>query len=104
MSKKEWVEAQIKADKVVVFSKTYCPYCKMAKEALTNTGLKNFLVFELDERDDGDEIQDILLGITGARSVPRVFLDGKFLGGGTAIKDLQSSGQLVPKLKDVGAL
>jgi glutaredoxin 3 len=69
MSKKDWVEAQIKSDKVVVFSKTYCPYCKMAKEALNNAGLKNFLVIELDTRDDGAEIQDILQGITGARSV-----------------------------------
>ena len=69
MSKKDWVEAQIKSDKVVIFSKTYCPFCKKAKQAFTDAGLKNFLVIELDSRDDGSEIQDILLGITGARSV-----------------------------------
>ena len=69
MSKKEWVEAQIKSNKVVVFSKTYCPYCKMAKESLSQAGLKDYLIIELDTRDDGDEIQDILKGITGARSV-----------------------------------
>ncbi len=71
MSKKEWVEAQIKSNKVVVFSKSYCPYCKMAKQALSDAGLKNFLVIELDEKTDKEmnEIQDIMLQITGARSV-----------------------------------
>lgn len=66
---KAHVELQIKDNKVVVFSKTYCPFCKKAKEALSSTGLKDYALVELDERDDGDEIQDILKGITGGRSV-----------------------------------
>ena len=66
---KAYVELQIKDNKVVVFSKTYCPYCKKAKEALSSTGLKDYALVELDERNDGDEIQDILKGITGGRSV-----------------------------------
>ena len=69
MSKKDWVEAQIKSNSVVVFSKTYCPYCKMAKQAFADAGLKDFLVYELDQRDDGEEIFDILKAITGARTV-----------------------------------
>ena len=28
----EFVKQLIAADKVVIFSKTYCPYCTMAKE------------------------------------------------------------------------
>lgn len=66
---KAFVELQVKENKVVVFSKTYCPYCKKAKEALSSTGLKDYALVELDEREDGDEIQDILKGITGGRSV-----------------------------------
>ena len=73
MSKKDFVELQVKENKVVVFSKTYCPYCKKAKEALSSTGLKNYALIELDERDDGDELQDILKGITGGRSVGIIF-------------------------------
>ena len=46
----------------------------MAKKALTDSGLADFYVLELDERDDGDEIQDALLGITGARSVSFVIV------------------------------
>ena len=46
---KEFVESEIKASKVTVFSATYCPYCNMAKEALNSTGTK-FTVIELDKR------------------------------------------------------
>jgi hypothetical protein len=37
---------------------------------------------QLDQRDDGDAIQAALAEITGGRSVPRVFIGGKFIGGG----------------------
>ncbi|XP_028398419.1 glutaredoxin-like [Dendronephthya gigantea] len=104
MSKKEWVETQIKGNKVVVFSKTYCPHCKSVKKIFSDVGLKDFLVIELDTRDDGGEIQDILLGITGAKTVPRVFIGGESIGGSSDTTALQSKGQLVPKLKSAGAL
>ena len=67
--KAEFVNLQVSSNKVVVFSKSYCPYCKKAKAALSGAGLKEYTLIELDERDDGDEIQDALLKITGARSV-----------------------------------
>lgn len=60
---------QVSKNKVVVFSKSYCPFCKKAKAALSDAGLKEYVLLELDERDDGDEIQDALLKITGGRSV-----------------------------------
>ncbi len=37
---------------------------------------------QLDQRQDGDSIQDALLEVTGGRSVPRVFIGGAFIGGG----------------------
>lgn len=69
MSKVEFVNLQVKENKVVVFSKSYCPYCKKAKAALADSGLKAYQLIELDERDDGDAIQDALLEITKGRSV-----------------------------------
>ncbi len=45
----EFVDALINSNKVVVFSKTYCPFCTMAKNALTETGV-DFKLVELDER------------------------------------------------------
>lgn len=60
---------------VVIFSKTYCPYCVKAKQAVGSVmDMSNVVVVELDKRPDGDAIQDYLLSITGGRSVPRVFI------------------------------
>lgn len=58
---------------------------------------KEYTAIELDERDDAEEIQSILGEITGARTVPRVFVKGECLGGGTDIKKLYDSGELQNK-------
>ncbi|CAH3164724.1 unnamed protein product [Porites lobata] len=102
--KTEFVNLQVSGNKVCVFSKSYCPYCKKAKEALADAGLKEYVLLELDQRDDGDAIQDALLQITGGRSVPRVFIGGKFVGGGDDVKKLQDTGKLKPLLENAGAL
>lgn len=62
------------------------------------------VVMELDERDDGSAIQDVLLDITGGRSVPRVFIDGEFIGGGDDTDALARSGKLEVMLKEKGIL
>ena len=121
-------------------------------------GLKSYKVVELDERDDGDQIQDYLGKITPvsfssisdssssaratrpdaqkaraagaageashgrtltvvvlsrvcerpsqrqARSVPRVFVGGKFIGGGDDTAALHSRGELKSKLEAAGAI
>jgi glutaredoxin 3 len=36
--------------------------------------------------------------MTGARSVPRVFVDGNFIGGGTDVKKLYETGALAKML------
>ncbi|XP_076292792.1 uncharacterized protein LOC143215008 isoform X2 [Lasioglossum baleicum] len=94
---KEQVGQIIASDKVVIFSKSTCPYCKMAKKVFDSLKEK-YTAIELDERDDGDDIQDILGEMTSARTVPRVFVKGVCLGGGTDVKKLYDNGELVKKL------
>ncbi|XP_001353483.3 glutaredoxin-C4 [Drosophila pseudoobscura] len=89
----KFVENTIASHKVVIFSKTFCPYCKMAKEPFQKLNVQA-TVIELDGNPDGDEIQTVLGTITGARTVPRVFIDGKFVGGGTDIKRMYDTGDL----------
>ncbi|XP_011301537.1 glutaredoxin-C4 isoform X2 [Fopius arisanus] len=96
-AKKEWVAQTINSETVVIFSKSYCPYCKMAKDAFDKLKQK-YNSIELDHRDDADEVQDILGEITGARSVPRVFVNGEFIGGGTDVKKMYETGELAKKL------
>jgi len=95
----------VAGDKVVVFSKTYCPYCTKAKAALQKF-LKpdEFTVIELDKRDDGDEIQDALNEVTGGRSVPRVFVGGAFIGGGDDTARKAGNGELKTLLVQAGAI
>ena len=54
--------------------------------------------------DDGAAIQDYLLSLTGARSVPRVFIGGKCIGGGSETRALNESGQLKKLLEKAKAL
>lgn len=58
-----------------------------------------FLALELDNRHDGNLIQNILGEMTDASTVPRVFVDGKFIGGGIEVKKLYESGELKKLLK-----
>ncbi|XP_017037648.2 glutaredoxin [Drosophila kikkawai] len=95
MSSKQakFVENTVASNKVVIFSKTYCPYCTMAKEPFRKLNVEATII-ELDGNPEGNEIQEVLGEITGARTVPRVFIDGKFIGGGTDIKRMFETGAL----------
>ncbi|KAF4671217.1 hypothetical protein FOL47_001663 [Perkinsus chesapeaki] len=90
---KTFVDSEIAGNKVVVFSKSYCPFCTKAKKALSSVGA-DYKAIELDGRKDCDSIQDYLLSITGGRSVPRVFIKGKFIGGGDETAAKAKSGEL----------
>ena len=48
----------------------------------------------LDERDDGAEVQDALLGLTKQRTVPSVFINGQHLGGNDDTQKAAASGKL----------
>lgn len=54
---------------------------------------------ELDKRDDCAEIQSILGKMTGAKTVPRVFVNGDCIGGGNDVKRLHAGGNLLPLLQ-----
>lgn len=75
------VQDAISANHVMVFSKTYCPYCSRAKDALYGLKANGMEVYELDVRKDGDELQAALLALTGQRTVPNIFIGGKHVGG-----------------------
>jgi glutaredoxin 3 len=79
-SSKETAQAHIKASKIMVFSKTHCPYCKKAKEAI-NQLTPLFSVVELDVVKDGAAQQAALLEITGQNTVPNIFVNGQHIGG-----------------------
>ncbi|XP_041003779.1 glutaredoxin-C2-like [Juglans microcarpa x Juglans regia] len=93
----------VTSNPVVVFSKTYCPFCKKVKQLLTELGA-NFKAYELDTESDGSEIQAALAEWTGQKTVPSVFIGGNHIGGGDATAALNKEGKLVPLLTQVGVV
>ena len=53
---KSTLEQEIASEKIVIYSKSYCPYCNDAK-ALLNQGGVSFKAHELDQIPNGDAIQ-----------------------------------------------
>lgn len=101
----KFVSDSITHNKVVVFGKSTCPYTKKAKDTFaTFAHLKGYLAIDLDKHGDMDAIQDYLAEITGARTVPRVFIGGKFFGGGDDVVNGAANGKLETALKEAGAL
>ncbi|GAB0494177.1 hypothetical protein MMPV_005467 [Pyropia vietnamensis] len=99
-----YVASTVAAHPVVVFSKTYCPYCSMAKEALA-TSAKSVVdaptphIVELDLREDGAAVQAALARLTRRRTVPNVFVGGTTVGGGDDVAALSRSGVLKQMLR-----
>ncbi|CAD5215969.1 unnamed protein product [Bursaphelenchus xylophilus] len=100
-----FVNEQVGSKKVVIFSKSWCPYSRKAKQVLLGVyrvDQKDYKVIELDEMETGDLIQDALQRVTGGRSVPRVFVNGQFIGGGDDTERLHKENKMAGLLKDAG--
>ncbi|XP_055498301.1 uncharacterized protein LOC129701220 [Leucoraja erinacea] len=83
----------ITANRVVIFSKTTCPYCDIVKSIFTELGIP-YKSIELDLRNDGMHLQYILTEMTGIKTVPKVFINGTCIGGGADTVLLHSRGRL----------
>ncbi|KAL2500067.1 Glutaredoxin-C2 [Abeliophyllum distichum] len=93
----------ISTNPVIVFSKSYCPFCDSVKKLLTEIGA-SFKAIELDTESDGSEIQSALAELTGQKTVPNVFISGKHIGGCDATTAMHKDGNLVPLLTEAGVI
>ncbi|KAF2364348.1 Glutaredoxin eukaryotic/virial [Trinorchestia longiramus] len=92
------IKEKISSNCVVIYEKPSCPYCRMAKKVFEDLGV-TFVDIDINKEPNTSAIQDALLEITGARSVPRVFVGGKCIGGGSETKALHASGELQKMIK-----
>eukprot|EP00324_Dicrateria_rotunda_P009928 CAMPEP_0206179244 /NCGR_PEP_ID=MMETSP1474-20131121/66885_1 /ASSEMBLY_ACC=CAM_ASM_001110 /TAXON_ID=97495 /ORGANISM="Imantonia sp., Strain RCC918" /LENGTH=148 /DNA_ID=CAMNT_0053592387 /DNA_START=44 /DNA_END=490 /DNA_ORIENTATION=- len=100
----EALETQIKeavaGSKVVIYSKSYCPFCNQVKALFNDLGqLDDAVVVELDQVPDGAELQGVLATMTGQRTVPNVFVAGQHVGGNDATQAANRDGKLAELLK-----
>ncbi|GAA5874363.1 hypothetical protein JCM16303_005827 [Sporobolomyces ruberrimus] len=93
MSAKSAVEQKISSGNVVVFSKSYCPYCRNAKQLLKSLDV-DAEIFELDQMDEGSDWQNYLAEKTGQRTVPNIFIGGAHVGGSSDLEAKHRSGEL----------
>jgi glutaredoxin 3 len=76
---------------VVVYSKSWCPYCQAAKALLTKKGV----AFEEIDVDGKPDLQQAMsLKAHGRRSVPQIFIGETHVGGCDDLHDLEAAGGL----------
>ncbi|OMP05318.1 Glutaredoxin [Corchorus capsularis] len=88
---------------VVIFSKSSCCMSHTIKTLISSFGA-NPTVYELDEIQNGQQIERLLQQMGCKPTVPAVFIGQQLIGGPNQIMTLQVKNQLVPLLKRAGAI
>ncbi|KAL8475005.1 hypothetical protein ACS0TY_030691 [Phlomoides rotata] len=88
---------------VVIFSKTSCCMSHTIVMLIRSFGA-NPIVYELDHRPDGVQMEKALMGLGCSPSVPAVFIGKKFVGGSDEIMSLNIKGKLKPLLMKANAI
>lgn len=89
------VQNLIDSNKILIFLKSYCPYCDSTKDLIKSL-TPDFKVVELDTSVNGRTIQDALREMTGQSTVPNIFINRKHIGGNSDLQALQGAGKLKP--------
>lgn len=77
---------------ITVYTTRVCPYCVSAKRLLSQLNLK----FEEVGLDDKPDLRQKVSEENGNyRTVPMIFIDGKFIGGFNELQALHKKGQLL---------
>jgi len=77
--------------KVELFTKGYCPYCKRAKALLSEKGI-DFTDFEIDKQ---PELRDTMIErANGRHTVPQIFIGDTHVGGCDDLFALEAKGTL----------
>ncbi len=76
---------------VEVYSKGWCPFCRMAKRLLEE---KDQEFVEFDVELEPDKYDEMLERSQGRWTVPEIFIDGELIGGFDELRALDASGRL----------
>ncbi|XP_066314345.1 glutaredoxin-C1-like [Miscanthus floridulus] len=89
---------------VVIFSTSSCCMCHTVTRLFRELGV-NPTVVELDQDPRGKEMDKALARLLGRNpAVPAVFIGGRLVGSTDKVMSLHLSGNLVPLLRNAGAL
>lgn len=95
----QFIDEQNKTNQVVIYSKSYCPYCRATKQLFRRLPSVQVKVIELDQEDNGLQMQQVLVAKTGQRTVPNVFVNNQHVGGNDDVQQAFSDGTLMKLLE-----
>lgn len=76
--------------KVVIYTKSNCPYCVRAKSLFDRKGVK----YEEHFMDGTPEVYEALKKRTGLMTVPQIFINDQLVGGFTDLAALENENKL----------
>ena len=76
--------------KVEIYTKSWCPYCALAKDHLDDQGVG---YEEIDVTTDSGRERE-MVHRSGRRTVPQIFIDDHHVGGSDDLLRVERSGQL----------
>lgn len=85
---------------VTVYSKGYCPYCKMAKATLNELGLS----FEELDITNNVPYELEMVKRSGRRTVPQIFIGDYHIGGNDDLQAALRNGELAKIFETITAL
>ncbi|HEY7928986.1 MAG TPA: glutaredoxin 3 [Steroidobacteraceae bacterium] len=75
---------------VLMYSKSWCPYCERAKALLRHKGVS----FEEVDIETQPERREEMIQRSGRRTVPQIFIGERHVGGSDDLFGLEASGRL----------
>ncbi|KAI8070826.1 Alg9-like mannosyltransferase family-domain-containing protein [Gongronella butleri] len=95
-----WLNHTLHKYPLVLYSKSYCPYCHAAKQLLAShcPNLQGIHVIEVDQQPDGAQIKQALIDRTGQRTFPHLFIGGTSYGGYDAMLAMEKDQLLGERL------
>jgi glutaredoxin 3 len=81
--------------KVLIYSKTICPYCVRAKTLFKHKGV-DFTEILIDE---DDKMRDEMIAKSNRMTVPQIFINNHPIGGCDDLYELERLGKLTELLK-----
>ena len=81
--------------KVIMYTTGFCPYCKMAENLLRARGVEEIEKIRIDL---DPEQRSQMMGKTGRRTVPQIYIGERHIGGYDDLARLDHQGKLVSLL------